>query len=241
MNIWNKCQGIKFCKTLDLNPWRIVEAQHVLSSRDLVESREEHELLESLLEKSKPKCTSFKHYLINTSFRYPPLKYGSRFGYSFEPSLWYGSINLETAFAEVAYYRLKFFNDTEADLGFIELLMTAFKAYIKTAQGIDLTEQPFKTYQDKISNKISYEHSQVLGSEMRKANIEVFIFTSARDLKGGKNVAVFTPEVFKQKNKQYITNMQNWRCIANKKVIEFSRDEVLHRSHQEFVMAQFQC
>jgi hypothetical protein len=38
----------------------------------------------------------------------------------FEPSLWYGSLSLKTALAEVAYHRLKFFKETQANLGYIE-------------------------------------------------------------------------------------------------------------------------
>jgi len=241
MSIWNECEGIKFRKCLDLESWRMVESQHISSSRDLVESRQEHDILEELLESSKPPIANDKHYLIFTPFRYPPLAYGSRFGNTFEPSLWYGSINLHTALAETAYYRLKFFDDTSANLEYIEIPMTAFKAYIHTENGIDLTELPFKTYQDKISNKTNHDYSQRLGTEMREANIEAFIFTSARDINFSNNVAAFTPEVFEMKEKQYITNMQNWRCIANKNVIEFTRDEIRCRKHQEFSKREFEC
>lgn len=80
MSIWNECEGIKFRKFVTLEPWRMVEAQHISSSRDLVESREEHDLLEQLLENTKPIISNTKHYLIFTPFRYPPLAYGSRFG-----------------------------------------------------------------------------------------------------------------------------------------------------------------
>jgi hypothetical protein len=218
----------------------MVEAQHISSSRDLVESREEHDLLEQLLENSKPSIVNNKHYLIFTPFRYPPLKYGSRFGNTYEQSLWYGSINLLTALAEVAFYRLKFFSDTSADLEYIETPMTAFKAYIQTEKGIDLTASHFKKYQDKISNKKSYADSQKLGAEMRDANIEAFIFTSARDKMFGKNVAAFTPDVFKMKDNQYITEIQTWRCIANQNVIEFTRDEILCRKHHEFFKEEFE-
>ena len=169
MSIWSECHGLKFRKVIDLNPWRMVEAQHISSSRDLVDNREEHDLLEKLLENSKPQIANNKHYLIFTPFRYPPLDYGSRFGTTFEPSLWYGSINLYTALAEVAFYRLKFFDDTSANLEYIEIQMTAFQTYIQTEKGIDLTEPPFNKYQDKISNKISYDYSQRLGTEMREA------------------------------------------------------------------------
>lgn len=64
---------------------------------------------------------------------------------------------------------------------------------------------------------------------MREAKVEAFIFSSARDKQVGENVAAFTPDIFKVKDKEYITNMQNWRCIANRNVIEFSRDEILQR------------
>lgn len=234
MNIWAECEGNTFQKSFDLEAWRMVEAQHISSSRDLVESREEHDLLEHLLEESKPPIMPNKHYLIYTPFRYPPLAYGSRFGNTLEPSLWYGSLELQTALAEVAFYRLKFFDDTEAHLGYIEIPMTAYKAYMQTERGIDLTELPFKRYEDQISNKTSYQHSQFLGSQMREAKIDAFIYTSARDNQCGKNVASFRPEVFKMKNKQYITTMQNWRCIANEHVIEFSRDEIGSRMRQKF-------
>ncbi|HHF7375173.1 RES family NAD+ phosphorylase [Legionella bozemanae] len=240
MSIWIECEGLKFCKYLELEPWRIVEDQYSSSSRDLVESSEEHDLLEKLLDDSKPQAANNKHYLIFTPFRYPPLEYGSRFGNTYEPSLWYGSLTQKTAFAEVAFYRLKFFDDTVANLGYIEIRMTAFKAYIQAKNGIDLTKSPFQKYQDKISSKTNYEQSQLLGTEMREAKVEAFIFASARDKNAGENVAAFTPDVFKIKNKEYITNMQNWRCIANKNVIEFSRDDILQRKNLEFSKAEFE-
>ncbi len=229
MNIWAQCQGVRYCQSFTLEPWRMVEAQHISSSRDLVDSREEHDLLEVLLENSKPPIDTYKHYLIFTPFRYPPLAYGSRFGNTLEPSLWYGSLTLDTVLAEVAFYRLKFFDDSAAPLAYIELPMTAFKAYIHTKNGVDLTDEPFNAYQNQISNPNNYQDSQQLGTDMRNAKIEAFLYTSARDKQLGKNLAVFTPDVFKMKNDQYITHVQNWRCIANQQAIEFTRDSVTGR------------
>jgi hypothetical protein len=239
MSIWTESSGIKLCTSLDLEPWRVVESQYNSSSRDLVDTREEHDLLEDLLEKSKPQLANNKHYLIFTPFRYPPLKYGSRFGAVYEPSLWYGSLFLKTAFAEVAFYRLKFINDSFANLEYIEIPMTAFQVYLQTDKGIDLTASAIKKYQGQISNKTSYEYSQQLGSEMRGEHIEAFIFTSARDKELGKNTAAFISDVFKIKDKSYIQNMQNWRCMADKKSIEFTRDEISYRTHLEFFTDDF--
>ncbi|CEK11316.1 RES family NAD+ phosphorylase [Legionella hackeliae] len=239
MSLWEICEGEKYKRTLKISPCRVVEAQHVSSSRDLVDSREEHDLLEEMLEESKPAITNNRHYLIFTPFRYPPLKYGSRFGREFEPSLWYGSFNLQTALAEVAYYRLKFFEHSSTDLGDIEIPMTTFEAYIKTAQGIDLTKLPFKKHKNKISNKNTYEYSQPLGTDMRQVGIEAFIFTSARSKEFGKNVAAFTPDVFFEKEGRFIFNMQNWRCWANENDIEFTRDGILNKERLSFSRSDF--
>ncbi|HHF7349974.1 TPA: RES family NAD+ phosphorylase [Legionella feeleii] len=240
MSLWELCAGEKFKREIRVYPWRVVEAQHISSSRDLVDSREEHDLLEELLEESKPPIADKRHYLIFTPFRYPPLKYGSRFGRQYEPSLWYGSIDLQTAFAEVAYYRLKFFEDTEANLEYIEIPMTAFKAYIKTKKGIDLTKAPFNEYQNQISSKNSYEYSQPLGTHMREAGIEAFLFESARAKQPGINVAAYTPEIFIKEKDQYISSIQNWRCLANKNVIEFTRIEILARERWSFSKDDFE-
>ena len=221
MNIWALCHGITHRKPMKANAWRVVEAQHVSSSRDLVDTLEEHELLEDLLEASKPAMDTCQHYLIFTPFRYPPLKYGSRFGHAFEPSLWYGSHDLETAFCEVAYYRLKFFSDTSANLGSSEIPMTVFSACLESQASVDLTAPPFSDYQHLISHQETYAYSQTLGTQMRQAGIEMFYFSSARSTHQGKNIAAFTPTIFIKRNNQYITGMQSWRCFANKKSIEF--------------------
>ena len=204
-----------------------------------MDTREEHDLLELLLEQTKPSCNTDKHFLIFTPFRYPPLKYGSRFGETYEPSLWYGSISIESAFAEVAYYRLKFFEDSSANLEYIETPMTAFKAHIKTKKGIDLSLPPFKKYEEQISNINSYEKSKLLGAEMRDAAVQAFIYTSARDKNSGKNVGAFTHQVFLKTNQGYVTRMQNWRCIANKDQIEFTRNDLIKNERYEFSKTGF--
>ena len=223
MSIWELCEGMNQIKSLSAEPWRVVEAQHVLSSRDLVDSISEHELLEDMLEASKPPIPKEKSYLIFTPFRYPPLRYGSRFGTVVEPSLWYGSLELETAFTEVAYYRLKFFAESSADLGSVEISMTAFKTFLKCERGVDLTQLPFAKYTADISNKYNHEHSQQLGAQMRASDVEAFVYCSARTSKESQNIAAYQPSVFQSKNRNYINNQHNWHCYTNKKIVEFTR------------------
>ncbi|PJD90759.1 MAG: hypothetical protein CK424_08835 [Legionella sp.] len=240
MTLWQTCEGEKHIVSLNVEPWRIVEAQHISSSRDLVDTVEEHDFLEELLENTKPTIEKNKDYLIFTPFRYPPLQYGSRFGQHYEPSLWYGSIDLETAFAEVAYYRLQFFKDTEGQLDYVEIPMTAFRTLLHTERGIDLTRSPFKSHTAKISDKLSYHYSQPLGSAMRSAQIEAFVYFSARTLKKSKNIAAYTPEVFKPKKDQYIHHQQTWTCMANKHMIEFTRLGILKKERLMFSTEHYQ-
>jgi hypothetical protein len=240
-NIWQSCEGDKFISTFSYTPWRVVEAQHISSSRDLVDSIEEHIILEDLLESSKPDVNQDSHYLIFTPFRYPPLEYGSRFGKIHEPSIWYGALNINTAFSEVAYYRLKFLADTEANLGYIDIPLTAFSSYLETNKGIDLTIKPFNEFKDDISNKQSYIYSQQLGVIMRDASVKSFIYYSARDKNNGKNIAAFTADVFIKKNASYIKDNQSWRCLASKNTIEFERFELTKSIRLAFSTNDFMC
>lgn len=223
MNLWQDLAGARVIKAIEAAPWRVVEAQHILSARDLVDTVEEHELLEAMIEKTKPPIAYDQHYLLFTPFRYPPLEYGSRFGNRQEPSLWYGSLQQPTAFAEVAYYRHKFLADSTADLGYLELLMTAFQTSISSPKGVDLTQEPFASYRQQISDPNDYQISQCLGREMREAGVEAFFYYSARSHDGGINLGAYTPAVFKSSGAGSVKNEQTWLCMANRSAVEFRR------------------
>src|SRR5438876_318428 len=119
------------------------------------------------------------HYLRFTSFRYPPLRRGSRFGSRGERGIWYGAESLRAAFAEVAYYRMLFLEGTQADLGSIDADLTAFTARVKTKRGVDLTASPFDHWRAALASKTSYAATQPLGSAMREAAVEAFRYVSA--------------------------------------------------------------
>lgn len=218
--IWDVCLGRQQMKSLSVLAHRVVESQHISSTRDLVDTLEEHDVLESMLEDSKPHIDKNRHYLLFTPFRYPPLRYGSRFADVFEPSLWYGSRDYETALTEVAYYRLLFIQHTDGDLGYLEMPLTAFAVEVTTHHGIDLTQLPFDGYRDSISHKSDYKDTQKLGHAMRQDGVEAFLYFSARTLKSGGNIGVFTPKVFEASDNRILEQSQ-WLCIANKQLVEF--------------------
>jgi hypothetical protein len=232
-SIWTQCAGASELRPLRLEPWRAVEAQHQVSTRKLVDSAAEQELLESLIDGAKPPAAAAArghralHYLLTTPFRYPPLRHGSRFGGRFERGLWYGAESLRTAFAEVAYYRLLFLEGTAADLGVIEAALSAFRATIETARGIDLVAPPFDAHRAAISSPTDYSASQVLGAAMREAGAEAFRFPSARTSGAGAApcVAAFTPEVFRGRPHGF----QTWHCTASTERVEFTTRDYFRR------------
>jgi hypothetical protein len=97
--------------------WRMVEAQHHVSTLKLVDSVDGQELLEDLIEVSKPplppECRDL-HYLLSTPFRYGAVyPNGSRFRRAgMTEGVFYASESSHTAVAEIAFYRLLFFAES---------------------------------------------------------------------------------------------------------------------------------
>jgi len=222
----------KVPQTLALDPWRCVEAQHVIATRKLVDSDAEQAVLEDLIEAVKPPAPeSHLHYLLFTPFRYPPLRYGSRFGTATEPSLWYGSEEVRTALAETAYYRLVFLEGTTADLGTIETTHTVFRVRLRTERGVDLLGRRFAGQRARIASKTRYDETQALGHAMREREIEAFRFPSARDPEPGVNVAAFVPRVFRRSKPR---DFQTWYAVSSRDAIEFRRRDYLKPESRRF-------
>lgn len=234
--IWTRYAARVELRLLESRPWRVVEAQHVVSTRKLVDSDAEQLLLEELIERVKPPLPpepEFEglHYLLATPFRYPPLRHGSRFSSRAERSLWYGAEELRTAFSEAAYYRLVFLEGTAADLEPVMVDLSAFRARVRSARAVDLTRDPFAAHEAEISSPVSYAASQVLGPEMRAAGVEAFRYRSARDVEGGTNVGLFTSRAFAGRRPD---SPQTWYCVATRSVVELSRRDLLERGAYRF-------
>jgi hypothetical protein len=237
-DIWTRCGGSSEVTTLATDPWRVVEAQHQISSRKLVSSDAAQALLEEVLEHYKPPLTEGEslHYLLFTPFRYPPLPYGSRFGTRSERGIWYGAEELRTAFAEVAYYRLLFLDGADVDLGPLATDLTAYHVPVQTPRGVDLTATAFARFRQSLASKTSYSATQPLGASMREAGVEAFRYRSARDVAGGVNVGVFNPRAFASRRPR---GLQTWRSVATPSVVELSRRDYFDRGAFHFQRAEF--
>ncbi|MDN3640541.1 RES family NAD+ phosphorylase [Simiduia curdlanivorans] len=215
MDVWNLVQGAQSVGPLTAELIRVVESQESIATLSLVDGLEEQQVLEALLENSKPgKLNSKLHYLLASPFRYPPLKWGSRFGGTHEPSLFYGSLNIETAFAECAFYRFVFLSGlSEPFAKAVVSQHTSFNVRAHGNRGINLAIAPFSQYSAALRSANSYKVAQQLGAAMRADGVQIFVYLSARDNRpSALNGGVFDSAVFAASQPQ---KFQAWTCHAS--------------------------
>jgi len=238
-SIWTQSAANSRIRPLGAEPWRVVEAQHRISTRKLVGSDHEQWLLEELIEIAKPPAVDEAlHYLLSTPFRYPPLRHGSRFGTRWEPGIWYGSETIDAAFAEVAYYRLLFLDGTDADLGTIETELSAFQASVETRRGLDLSARSFDAWRGTLESKTSYAGTQPFGGSMRDCGVEMFRYRSARDPSAGTNIGLLVPAVFSVRRPR---RLETWRSASTTGAVEFSKHDYFNRRAVVFTRDQFEA
>ncbi len=220
MNIWNLYKGERFVKPLHVMPWRIAleGASHCL--RTLVDTSEEHAILNKLLSNHSQKKATHDAF---SSFYCHPLKIGSRFAKITETPLWYASLTQQGAFEEAAYYLKQFHRDTTAKLGLTTITLSTYQSVVDTSFGIDLTSSPFDLYQDKISSKETYVYSQTLGQSLRKAGVCAALYYSARAASLEKNVVVFSEMAWKNDARERVFNQHFWSCVSGRDHVEIER------------------
>ncbi|MGB3837284.1 RES family NAD+ phosphorylase [Castellaniella sp.] len=178
--------------------WRIVESQHIAATMKLVDNRDEQDLLESLLESSKPaqpKETAGLHYLLATPFRYTPKRSGSRFRAATDPGVFYGAQSVQTAGAELGYWRWKFLQDA-TDLERLDpVAHTAFRVDIDT-QAVDLQRPPFDKDAAIWQHPTDYGPTQQFARVARQAQIGGILYRSVRCPQPSWCLALLTPEGF---------------------------------------------
>jgi hypothetical protein len=242
--IWLNTKGQSQIKPLIGLIYRLVESQEQIATLGLVNNVYEQGVLEDLIETTKsplPENIESLHYLLKTPFRYPPLKYGSRFGKTFERGLFYGSLNINTALIETAYYRFVYMLGPEIPYdSTISSEYSSFSVKIRCDKGIFLDQSPFSTYESILTSPISYSETQNLGSDMREAGVEAFRYISARDKNKGKNVALFTPEAFFNNKPSKLTT---WICQTSINEVGFLSKEdqkrILYRQNDFWVKNEF--
>ncbi len=223
MEIWRACREAVVPSRHEGELLRMVESQEQVATRELVDDLAEQALLEQLLEGSKPPLPAEAarlDYLLASPFRYPPLNYGSRFGTRFEPSLFYGALDLAAVLAEMAYYRLVFWSGMiePPPAGCLSTEHTLFAARYVSDRGMSLHLAPCDEHRERLTNPKSYRETQQLGSEMRAAGVELFIYRSARDPEGGLNIGLFNADPFTLPGPLW---KQAWLCDTREETVSF--------------------
>ena len=191
--------------------WRMVEAQHIVSTLKIVDTRAEQELLEEILEESKPPVPAEAvslHYLLFSPFRYdtrPPS--GSRFRAINDPGVFYGAEAVRTAAAEVAFWRCRFLQDTSGLTRLQPCTFTAFRVPVKTPC-IDLRQPPFDAHSAIWGNLTDYSGTQAMGRSAREAGVGAVIYRSVRDPEPRFCMAILTPRAFAAKKPD--SGTQTW-------------------------------
>jgi hypothetical protein len=189
--------------------------------------------LEQMLEDTKPAtpvASNGLHYLLKTPFRYPPLKWGSRFGAVHEPGIFYAGGSVTATLTESAYYRLVFWYSMAAPpvKPVLRSAHTLFSATYHTRLGVCLQQPPFSQYQSELTNKADYRLTQQLGSAMREAAVELFEYRSARAQQPELCVGLFSPAAFTAKQPDQTSQ---WLCELNAEQVLFKQagDSTVHQ------------
>jgi RES domain len=236
-DIWTPEELSSKATTLTSTPWRIVEAQHQASTMKVTDTLLEQEILERLIDETKPSipagCKAL-HFLLMTPFRYSAQNpNGSRFRRpNATDGVFYAAEQPGTAIAEMAFHRLLFFAESPGipwpqNPG----EYTAFAVEIATERTLDLTASPFIDHAP-LHDLVDYTIAQAIADRAREAAIQVIKYTSVRDPEQGPNFAILSPKVFA---KHEPVDRQSWRlhldsngvravCEAPRTSIAFDRE-----------------
>lgn len=177
--------------------WRIVEAQHVISTSRLAGSLADQARLEALIEDAKPPLPPEARGLdplLATPFRYYHQS-ASRFRRKgARPGIFYASEAEATALSETSYWRLVFLSRSP---GLPPPTTTqewsAFTIATRLTAMLDLTRPPFAVDAVHWKDPDDYSACQALADQARTALADAIRYTSVRDPEHRANVAVLNP------------------------------------------------
>jgi hypothetical protein len=185
-------------RTVTLELWRAVEGQHQVATMALVDTHHEQEVLERILEDTKPRVpleAARLHYLLFTPFRYPPVSYGSRFRRPGDPGVFYGADLVRSACAELGYWRWRFLCDSPELDQLDPMPQTVFQVAVKGLT-IDLRRPPLDRRRRDWTDPDDYAACQDVAARARARGIGIIRYQSVRDPEHGAAGALLTPSGF---------------------------------------------
>ena len=223
---WTPAALSSEARDLTVKVWRMVAAQHLVSTSKIMDTRAEQELLEDILEERKPPIPQEAvdlHYLLFSPFRYETRHpSGSRFRAVQDPGVFYAAETIRTAAAEVGYWRWSFLQDTAGLERLQPCSFTAFRVPIKTSC-LDLREPPFDREATTWQRPTDYSATQLFGRIARDAGIGAIMYQSVRDPEHQACVAVLTPRAFAARKPDSAT--QTWMLTISKEEAIWMRQD----------------
>ena len=219
--------------------FRIVEAQHSISTDRLIDDPAKQDVLERVIEETKPTMpvgARGLHHLLGTPFRYGYSK-ETRFRRANErPGIFYGSETQATAVAETAFWRMRFFAASPGmQLPKTTLEHLAFSVPVAAERALDLTGEPLVAGRILWTDPLDYAPCQRFAERARKLNAQLIRYESVRDPAGGASAALFDPSVFR---KPVPANEQTWHFrFAGTKLTAFAA--LPSRERFDFTFEQF--
>jgi hypothetical protein len=189
----------------------------------LVDTAAEQEVLERMIERSKPPVPDearHLHYLLNTPFRYVS-PHASRFRPEGQPGVWYGAERIETACAEVGYWRWRFLMESDGlrDKRVV-VEFTLFEARVE-GRALDLTMKPWTGAATLWANPQDYSACHELAQAARARRIQWVRYFSVRDPAHAPCGAVFDALALSLPRP---TSRQTWAVRVQHDRVVFSRD-----------------
>ena len=217
--------------------WRVVEAQHQISTMKITDTLAEQRVLEDLVEETKPaiptECLRL-NFLLSTPFRYSATNpNGSRFRRPLATEgVFYAAEHVASAIAETAFYRTLFYAespDTPWPTNAGEY--TAFSCALKSNRVADIAREPF-IEDAELYHLSDYTAAQAFADLARSENFEIIKYRSVRDPEGRCNLALLTWKVF---TKPSPVRRMSWKlhlgaqgaralCEAPRQSIEYDRE-----------------
>jgi hypothetical protein len=212
--IWTPAALSSEARRLEGTGWRLVEAQHRVSTLKLTDTLAEQQLLEDLIEDTKPpvppECRHLD-FLLATPFRYGAVyPQGSRFRRAGRtPGVFHAAEAPATAVAEIAFYRLLFFAESPQTPWPADAAeYTAFSVAISTQAMLDLTAAPLSRDHAAWTALSDYSACQALADAARTADCDVIRYQSVRDPEKGANLAILSCRAFARPDP---VERQTWR------------------------------
>lgn len=191
----------------DLRPfrkslWRIIEGQARSSTLRLVDTFDEHDTLEAMLEDAKPPVPddcAHLDYRFWSPFRYGRYPTSSRFRRAGKtPGVWYGSEEPLTAMAETIWGNLRFYAASPGTpYPRKPVDYTGVQADIASPFALDLTAAPWSD-DPAWMDPAEYEPCLKLAEDARAAGAEIIRYASVRHPDHSPNAAVLTCAAFQQ-------------------------------------------